>query len=124
MGLGWEREQKVPVMCSRGNSPWFRISLFMSHLQKSLVSLKGLGLGLQPSFGTFVRRSKDVGLPRPNHYRKFPSSCWQSQLFLTSRKSFLIFVNSHENHRWDLALGSKQDRVDQECVGEREALGC
>lgn len=109
MGLGWEREQKVPVMCFRGILRGLG-SLFTSHLQKSLVSLKGLGLGLQSS-GTFMRRSKDVELPRP-------SSCWQSQLFLTSRKSFLIFVNSHDNHVWDLALGASKTGLTRECGGE------
>lgn len=49
-----------------------------------------------------------MGLPRPTHYRKFPSCCWQIQLFLTSRKSFLIFVNSHENHVFNLALGASK----------------
>lgn len=63
-----------------------------------------------------------MGLPRPTIYRKFPSSCWQSQLFLTSRKSFLIFVNSRENHMWDLALGASKAGLTRSVLGKERPL--
>lgn len=68
----WEREQKVPVMCFRG--------ILCDPPSEITGVTEGTGFGL-PSSGTFMRRSKDVGLPRPTHYRKFPSCCWQISSF-------------------------------------------
>lgn len=87
VGLGWQREQMAPVRCFGGILPGLE-SLFASHLQKSLVSLRDWAWGYSPVAGT---RSKDcLDLPTIVGFL----AAGKSSCLLTSWKSFLTEVLS------------------------------